>query len=730
MTSGTREAVEPDGARPTTHRLPYLPALDGLRALALAAVLLDHGGVAAVVGGHFGVTAFFVLSGFLVTALLVLERRHTGTIDLRAFWARRARRLVPASLLFFALALAYLAFGSASPPSTVVGDGLASLAWMANWRFVLTDRSYGDLFADPTPFAHLWSLAVEEQFYLLLPLVAALLLGRRGVGRTTRFAIVLVVVIAGSTAWMWTLYTPGADPLRVYYGTDTRIAELAVGSLLAILLVRRGELVRLAPRVQSLVATAGAGALVAIGYLVHRLSTEDPGTYQGGLLVAAGLSAVVVVACSQPDSWLARLLSSGPLPYLGRLTYGAYLFHWPVFLWCDAEATGLDGPALLATRILVTFTLAAVSHALVEQPIRLGRIPRPIGGVAWANGTVGLAAVLVLVAPLVPQSSSSLLASGATPLEPPPTIPSPHTAAAPAPASPGTDPAAPAPGAPAGTTSPAPGAVAGGGAGTTPAPAAPPGPGAAPPGPTSPPPTAPPATTAPGPAPDALRVAVVGDSLAKDLGDGLVAWSEGRTDVVVYNLSIPACPISRGGTRRFPDGSDFPVKPECGWWDDADHERRQAFSTFDPDVVLVEDALNEVVDRKLPEWPDYRGVGDPRFDTWLLGEYRAAAEVFSAQGATVVYADAPCANWDQVERWRSIEDPDDRVAALNRIYDNVVAPTTRVADLFDRLCPEGEFSPTVEGVEDARPDGFHLSEEARFRLAERWLAPFLFSVRS
>ena len=696
------------------HRLPYLPAIDGLRTLALAAVLLDHGGVATVVGGHFGVTVFFVLSGFLVTSLLLDERTTSGRIDLAAFWRRRARRLVPASLVLVAFATLYLALGSERPPSTAVGDGLAALAWVANWRFLLSERSYGDLFADPTPFAHLWSLAVEEQFYLALPIVAAVALGRRR-GKAA-FAAVLATTAIGSTALLVVLHRPGVDPMRSYYGTDTRVAELVIGALLAVVLIGPSGLRTLRGRALGAVGGAGFLALLGVGALVVRLSPEDAGTYRGGLTVAALLSALVVTACTQQTS-LAALLAVEPLPQLGRLTYGAYLFHWPVFLWLDADSTGLDGPALLSVRIVATFTLALFSYALVEQPIRSGSMPARIGAVAWANGSVALAAVLVLVVATVdPVPAASQLASGpdrAASVPPPPRV---------APATPGRAAPTPAPNeaarvpaangpAPTSTTSP-----------PSPPPTAP-GSGSAHGG--APPSTT---TTAPPLSPGALRIAVVGDSLAENLGMGLHRWASSRSDAVVYNLSLPGCPISRGGTRRFPDGYDFAVDARCDWWDNPS-ERLQRLTEFDPDVVLIEDALNEIVDRKLPSWPDYRRPGDPRFDAWLLDEYRQAAAVLSSQGATVVFADAPCADWQRLPQWRSIEDADERVAALNRIYDSVVAATTKVADLYDRICPGGEYTDTVEGVDDARPDGFHLSDEAADRLAARWLSPFLQSAR-
>ena len=716
----------PTDAIEAGRRLPYLAALDGLRTLALLAVLLDHGGVTAARGGHFGVTVFFVLSGFLVTALLVIERHETGTIDLRAFWARRARRLVPASLAFFAFTLAYVAFAGDRSPSTIVGDGIAALAWVANWRFVLSDRSYGDLFADPTPFAHVWSLAVEEQFYVLFPVVALVLLGRRSASRTGRLAGALLTTIAGATLVLWSQYN-GNDPWGLYYGTHTRIAELAVGALLALVLVRRGRLVQLGARVTGALAGAGALSLVAIAAIVGTVDAADERTYRGGLLVVALLAAVVVAACTQPSSGLAKVLGCEPLPQLGRLTYGGYLFHWPIFLWLDEATTGLEGGGLLLVRLLATFTVALLSYELLERPIRAGNLPGRVGPLAWANASVALAAVLIVVVSTVTSPDSSLLASGAggaaaTP--PPPPLPPSPAAAAPTSAERTSAAANP-------TTQ---GAVAGHGGGApslhkataAPTPAGPPArPGAPARGEAAAPSTT---TTTVAKNPDALRVAVVGDSLAQNLGSGLTRWSAGQADMIVYDLSVSSCPISRGGTRRFPDGTDFPIADHCRWWADPDDERTRRLLDFEPDIVLVEDALNEIVDRKLPEWNDYRGPGDPRFDAWLLSEYQAAAEVFSENGAMVVYADAPCADWDRIRAWDSLEDAEERVAALNRIYDGVVAATTRVADLHDRLCPDGRYRDEVEGVAEGRPDGFHLSDDAAFRLAERWLAPFLREV--
>jgi peptidoglycan/LPS O-acetylase OafA/YrhL len=724
----TTARADDEGVPAAIGRLPYFPALDGLRTLALGAVLLDHAGVAVVVGGHFGVTVFFVLSGFLVTALLLQEREGSGRIDVLAFWGRRARRLVPASLVFFGLTLLYLIVRPGRAPTTVVGDGLAALTWVANWRFVLTNRSYGDLFADPTPFAHVWSLAVEEQFYLVLPVAASLLLGRSARhALTRRLGVALTLVIAASTALLWSTYEPGHDPLRPYYGTDTRIAELAIGALLAVLLVRRGRLRTLSRTARAWTSFAAAPALAVVIACTLQLTTQDAGTYRGGLTAVAVATAVIVVACTDRTTWIARLLSLRPLPQLGRVSYGAYLFHWPLFLWVDERSMGYGGNKLLAVRLVLTWTLAFVSFQLVERPIRSVSIPRGLGPLAWANASIAVASVLVVVVSVaVPTDGrSSLFASGTTFDAPPlpeapkaPAVVAPPVAPRPSSVAPSRATAAPA----------AEGAEAlGGSAGREPArPAATP---RSPAGPQSPPPapTAASTTTTTQPADTLLRVAVVGDSLAYNLAEALARTS--RSDILVYNLSVGGCPISRGGTRRFPDGTEFTIAAHCRWWDQPQNERTENLRAFDADIVLVEDALNEVVDRKLPDWPDYRAPGDPRLDAWLLNEYQAAAKVFSERGATVVFADAPCADWDRMDHWRSLTDGDRRVAALNRVYDNVVAATTKVAHLYERICPDHQFQDEVEGDEKGRPDGLHLSDLAADRLAERWLGPLLREVQ-
>ena len=641
-------------------RLPYLPALDGLRTWALLAVLLDHAGVPAVVGGHFGVTVFFVLSGFLITALLLQEHARSGRIDLTAFWSRRARRLVPATLVFFVLTVLYLIYLATAYPSTIVGDGIASLTWVANWRFVSSGRSYGDLFVDPTPFAHLWSLAVEEQFYLVLPILLVLLLGSRRLARPGRIALVLGGIVVASSALMWLTYTPESGPVRQYYGTDTRVAELAVGALVAAILVHGTGLRSMPGRVRSLVSIAGAVAILGIVGAMLTLSTTSHLTYRGGLLVVALLAALVVVACTAHDSLPARVLSRWPLPQLGKATYGAYLFHWPVVL---ATASMPDTVGRLALRIVATWALALASYALVERPIRTAAFPPFVGGIVWIGASASAAALLVVVTTFAtPRELLSPIEVALGPAEPP------YRGSRPA-----ID------------------------------------------------------LVAPGAVDQPLRVAVVGDSLAQNLAEALHRWAAQQGDVLVYDLSLPGCTIGRGGSRRYADGAPATTNDVCLWWEDPMNKRSVYLQQFDPDVVLIQDALNNVPDRMPRGWTDFRTVGDRRLDRWLVAEYRAAANVFAANGAAVVLADAVCADWTQLEHWQGIPDLDQRVHALNRVYRSL-GPAITIAPLAEQVCREGTFVSTVEGVEGARPDGFHLAPAAADRLVARWLGPLLWDV--
>jgi peptidoglycan/LPS O-acetylase OafA/YrhL len=383
----------------TESRLRHQPALDGLRGLAVAGVVLFHAGWAGATGGFLGVSTFFTLSGFLITSLLLAERERTGRLDLPAFWGRRARRLLPAAIATL-LGVSILAASQATPAqlSTLRGDVLGALGYVANWRFILAGRSYGDLFAAPSPVLHFWSLAIEEQLYVLFPLVV-LVTARR------RLAPLLVALIAGSVALSFALYTPGGSTDAVYYGTFTRAGELLVGALLAVLLLHR-SLDDLPRRVRAMVAGDAVVAIIVLLWLWSRTRQDAPWLYPGGLVVHAALGAVVIVGC-QVAGPVRAVLSTWPLRALGRISYGVYLYHWPVFVW-------YHGP--LVARLAITLALATTSFVAIEQPVRERRVRVPVALVPAAMCLV--AGVVVASTIHAPAPETFDLAASATPVAP------------------------------------------------------------------------------------------------------------------------------------------------------------------------------------------------------------------------------------------------------------------------------------------------------------------------
>lgn len=708
MTLSTAERLT-EGTTPTTrrHTLPRLPALDGLRAVALGAVLLFHADYVWAKGGHLGVTAFFTLSGFLITALLLLERDATGRIDLVAFWGRRARRLVPAALVCLALVVVYVAASPDVSFDGLLGDAAASVTWLANWRFVAEGEAYSDLFSTPSPFQHFWSLAIEEQFYLALPVLAAVLLGLRG-RRTRRLplAIVGVGVIVASTAAAALLHAPGEPALRAYYGTDARIAEPLVGVVLALILIGPAGLRRFSLAGRRVADTFGVAALGGLALLATTLSTWDTRLYEGGFLLASLFTAFVVMAATQRGGIVDRMLSAPILAGIGRISYGGYLFHWPVYLWITEYRTGLEGSSLLVLRLGVTFTLASISYLFVELPIRERRLPVQVGALAWPTATVGLLAALVLATSVQPADVRQNARSfGSSVGSITPTAGSQSAADVPS-----DDEEPPAPSAP--------------GAARDPDVAA--SPEKAPERSTE---QASPSTTEPAPAESGVRVAVVGDSLAGNLGRGFEIWSEQTGEVIAASFSVSACPISRGGSRQFPDGYVWVIKPECSWWAAKWRDEYVAFREFNPDVVVVQDGFSVLPDRKQPSWPRYMSPGEPFLNAWLIRQYNDFIEAVADDvGAAVVITNSVCADYGRRAHWNSLVDGDERVRALNRQVYPALSMQADLADLNERVCPDGEYTDTVEGFDNARPDGFHLRDEVSAALVKRWLGPIVLSA--
>lgn len=370
-----------------------MPALDGLRAVAIASVLAYHGGISWAGGGFLGVNVFFVLSGFLITLLLLKEWTRTATIRLGAFWARRARRLLPALLVLLGGILLYAwLFAPTGTQASLRGDALSTLFYVGNWHQIVTGQSYFVQVSAPSPLLHTWTLAIEEQFYLVWPLVV---LGVLTLRRSTRVLLgVTLVGIALSALEMALRYHNGMDPSRLYYGTDTRAQDILVGAAAGILLLRSTPAIgRSANHSYSVLAGAAAIGFAAVWWMTGGNSSL---LYRGGFLLADLMVALVIVGVTKaPRGPISRALSLSPVRYLGRISYGLYLWHWPVFVVLDHARTGLEGVELFALRCAVSLVFAVCSWYLVEKPVRQLSFR---GRRSWVLVPVGVLAVTAVLA--------------------------------------------------------------------------------------------------------------------------------------------------------------------------------------------------------------------------------------------------------------------------------------------------------------------------------------------
>lgn len=381
----------------------HRPALDGLRGISVIAIILFHANVSWVHGGYWAVNVFFIVSGYLITGLLLQEYDRWGTVDLVRFYVRRAKRLLPAivvTVVGVSVAARYL-MGN-SMPATTKGDALASLFYVANWRFIFTGQSYFEQFGDPSPFRHMWTLAIEEQYYLFFP---ALLLGLLALLRRRWFVTgALVLLIAASATAMFLLRPEaGGDASRIYYGTDTRMQDIFTGCALALGVwsARTSRLRGLARHRTTLdvVGTVGVAGLLAALLLMD----TDPWVYPWGyLLFNTGFAVLILLVVElRPRGLVGRCMSWRPLAWVGELSYSLYLWHWPVIVILNEERTGLDGLPLLAARMAVAVPLAVGSFYLVENPIRRGSLSRWLTPARTGRAAVAALAVAALAMPTV-----------------------------------------------------------------------------------------------------------------------------------------------------------------------------------------------------------------------------------------------------------------------------------------------------------------------------------------
>jgi peptidoglycan/LPS O-acetylase OafA/YrhL len=626
--------------------------LDGVRAVAVALVLVSHGGIPGLQGGFIGVDVFFVLSGFLITSLLLDELDFTGRIDLPGFWRRRAKRLLPALVL---VVLAVAAASELFPPDAVArlrDDAVAAFAWVANWSFIARETGYFTEGGTPSPLQHTWSLGVEEQYYLIWPLLlvalAALLAAvarrrRRLVMQNSVHLAVFVLAAGGAIASAVASVVLVSDRTldRVYFGTDTRAQALLIGAAMSALLVRdwpaltAGRCVirsRLLRRVTGIAPVLGLAGLAAGAHY----AAGSPAEFRHGLLVLMAVAAVAVIApvALDQDGAVARLLAWRPLVWLGVISYGVYLWHWPVFLVLNGERTGWTGPSLFAVRCIATLALAAASWRLIERPIRRWR-PVRVPLLPLAGATVATAIAVTVVVVPVPKSPAesdvSTAAAVQSPLERPVVVAQQN-------------------------------------------------------------------------ANRGRVVSVFGDSV----GWTLMRYLPPTPGFTFINHTLVGCGVVRGGPFRYSAESGNP-KPECETWP----SRWAGQVAYDrPDVVLLVVGRWETIDRVHDgRWTH---VGEPSFDAYLTGELRHAVEVLGSMGARVIVTTEPYnRRAEKPDGSLYPEDQPDRIDSWNALVRKVVAqyPNARVLDLNTKLGPGGAYTTKVDGIK-MRSDGVHPTAEA------------------
>ena len=421
-TGATRSSATYQQA-PARPKSRYIPALDGLRTLAVVAVVLYHLNLTWAQGGLLGVTIFFVLSGYLITRLLLNEVAKTGRIDLKSFWIRRIRRLVPAVVTVVVVTCALCTIFNHVMLTKMRPDILPSLLFFNNWWQIAQNVSYFNALGDPSPLTHFWSLAIEEQFYLIWPpLLFAMVSMHVSKPNTRRVVLGLSAV---SALVMMVLYNPAADPSRVYYGTDTRVFSLLLGAWMAFIPDRDLAPVRLAHRLglDRLVRAAKRGkldknaksghdektdsaaeaapaqpsalvrfwsspasidvlgvvGLVGLAAMVALTNGYTAFQYRGGTLLCSILTLMVIAACVQTQGMVARALSAEPLVWAGKRSYSIYLWHYPLLLLMNPVANINDTPWWqYILQVLLVVAVAEFSYRFIETPFRKGAFGRTV----------------------------------------------------------------------------------------------------------------------------------------------------------------------------------------------------------------------------------------------------------------------------------------------------------------------------------------------------------------
>ncbi len=667
-----------------------MPTLDGLRGLAVLAVVAFHAGH--LQGGYLGVDLFFTVSGFLITRLILddLSRRR---FRLGSFWARRARRLLPALWLLLAvLILCSPWLVERSSGVSLRRSVVATAIYIANWWQLSGPGSYWQAFGTPAPLNHTWSLAIEEQFYVIWPIIA--LIVWKVAKRPARALLALsVVAITASIVAQWLLFKPGTDGARAYLGTDTRAASILVGCAAAIALWTRSH--RVKPAVWHWLHLLAPVALVGI-VVVWFVGRPGEWLYHGGFpLLAIGAALILASSAAPTPSRLNRALGWAPLVLIGQVSYGIYLWHWPVFSLLGPQQLHVRGWQLLVTRLAITAVLVMVSYVLVERPYRFRRGSIHIRFLGAAVCVVGvIAAVLAwpTVGPVSAARADSVIAKLTQQNRSSTNVPTATTVAPP------TRPA---------TTTP-----------TTPAPTVattqPPTVATDPPTTTLPPTTAP-TTTAPPPVfPGPRRLLVVGDSVADTMRRS-------------FNHQVPPGMAVKdvGKVGCSPAGPD---RPQVRFYTGAEALDPCADAVTEWPALVADGHYDGVLmvfggsglDRQFGD--QWLRPCDAEYNAWFQTAMETDLRALQAQGARVWIALAP------YNRHASVAAPDAQAAAdrqtdcLNDMYAGAARAVGGVAliDLRGLICATASTCATqIDGIE-LRPDGLHFTGEGADIIA-RWL---------
>ena len=710
--------------RPERPKFAYIPTFDGMRGFwVVLGPLLYHarpesiqGGPEIVPGGILSLDLFFVLSSYLIVSIALREWDGNGRIDLIAYAGRRVRRLFPALFLVLSFLSIYLAV--VDDPDLIdrwTGAIVSALAYSANWHEVVAGVSYFEQFLTPSPLKHVWSFSIEEQFYLFAPLF--LIVGLRWGGRRGREILLALSVLGalGSAWWMSRVHVVGQDPSRAYYGTDTRAQALFVGIAMALAVHLYGQ--PSTERGRRFLALIAYPATAFHLWAVLFVSERDAWMFEnGGFLLIAVASGAALLGLSQEAPWspLHRFFAWLPVRYAGRISYGLYLYHWPIYLLVDSERAGslfgverVTGASLLALHLSLTAVVSVLSFHLIEQPFVKRKWPftmkqlRP-SMTAFAGATavaVILAGLLVahtrrppvIRQILVPAAAASSPDQG-TELSDQPNEPEPDDADSSH-------------------------ADLSGGVpedepvlevetilevdDSTPAQE----------------------TVDSGP----VRVLTVGDSVMTQIGQTLIEWTlaNPENELIVVDASHIGCGTARFGLKRGPSGLEGPVGDVCSNWAVPVYPQvvsnqgvvswPTVLEVFAPDIVLTHVSPWDVTDRLVPglagdEWTN---IGEPAYYEYAASEYRAAIELLTSTGAELFFLLGADHN-----RPIAPQNSPERVALLNQLVAGLAADSNSSVTMVDFPGWIGE----VGGERDSRlrDDGLHLSQDGMDEVID-WL---------